>query len=112
MPTRRGFLKSAVAVAGLAGRRASAVPYSEPDIPMWTGFSPEGAFGQLCRDRLTRVHVPEFTEDFVLADIRGDTVRRFPEQSGDLSGRYIGALSSATGDELAAFWLNYARGRA
>ncbi len=38
---------------------------------------------------------PAYTEDFLLADVRPDPVRRFTEYSGDLSGRYLGALATA-----------------
>ncbi len=38
---------------------------------------------------------PAYTEGFLLADVRPDPVRRFTEYSGDLSGRYIGALATA-----------------
>ena len=38
---------------------------------------------------------PSFTEDFLLADVKPTAERRFTEYSGDTSGRYIGALSTA-----------------
>lgn len=38
---------------------------------------------------------PRFTEEFLLADVRPTAERRFTEYSGDLSGRYIGALATA-----------------
>jgi DUF1680 family protein len=38
---------------------------------------------------------PRFTEEFLLADVKPVPVRRFTEYSGDLSGRYIGALATA-----------------
>ena len=38
---------------------------------------------------------PSFTEEFLLADVRPTPERRFTEYSGDLSGRYIGALATA-----------------
>ena len=38
---------------------------------------------------------PRYTDDFLLADVRPTAERRFTEFSGDLSGRYIGALASA-----------------
>jgi DUF1680 family protein len=39
---------------------------------------------------------PAYTQEFLLADIRPEAVRRFTEYSGDLSGRYIGALATAS----------------
>ena len=38
---------------------------------------------------------PSYTERFLLADVRPTPERRFTEYSGDLSGRYIGALATA-----------------
>ena len=38
---------------------------------------------------------PRYTEALVLADVIPQPTRRFTEYSGDVSGRYIGALSSA-----------------
>ena len=46
--------------------------------------------------RLTSdIFKPEFTESFILADVQNspENVRRFNEYSGDLSGRFIEALS-------------------
>jgi DUF1680 family protein len=43
--------------------------------------------------RLTRTGIPAYTDDFVLADVTLDERRRFWNFSGDLSGRYIEALS-------------------
>jgi len=39
---------------------------------------------------------PAFTDEFLLADVRPSAERRFTDFSGDTSGRYIGALASAT----------------
>ncbi|HEY6491317.1 MAG TPA: beta-L-arabinofuranosidase domain-containing protein [Terracidiphilus sp.] len=39
---------------------------------------------------------PAYTEEFVLADVRPTPERRFTEYSGDVSGRYIGALATAS----------------
>ncbi len=40
---------------------------------------------------------PRYTQDLLLADVIPRDVRRFTNFSGDLSGRYIGALASAAG---------------
>jgi DUF1680 family protein len=37
---------------------------------------------------------PAFTEEFLLADVRPTPGRRFTEYSGDLTGRYVGALAT------------------
>src|SRR5210317_633160 len=59
---------------------------------------------QMAYNRLTGSNfIPEFTEEFILADVTLDTEnpRRFSEFSGDLSGRVIEVLSlTAQGEEL------------
>jgi hypothetical protein len=48
---------------------------------------------RLTADRLLRGKTPAFTSEFILADVTEDASRRFAEFSGDLSGRYLGALA-------------------
>jgi hypothetical protein len=43
--------------------------------------------------RVLRGDQPTFSDDFVLADAVPQHVRRFTEFSGDVSGRYLGALA-------------------
>jgi DUF1680 family protein len=50
---------------------------------------------ELTLDRVLHGGPPVFTDDFVLADAVPQHVRRFTEFSGDVSGRYIGALAVA-----------------
>lgn len=50
---------------------------------------------ELTLDRMRRGGPPVYTDDFVLADAVPQHVRRFTEFSGDVSGRYIGALAVA-----------------
>ena len=38
---------------------------------------------------------PKYSDDFLLADVKPTAERRFTEYSGDLSGRYVGALATA-----------------
>src|ERR1035438_4276562 len=38
---------------------------------------------------------PAYTDELLLADVRPSPVRMFTEFSGDVSGRYIGALATA-----------------
>ena len=45
--------------------------------------------------RVLKGDSPAYTEEFLLADVRPTAGRRFTEFSGDLSGRYIGALATA-----------------
>jgi DUF1680 family protein len=61
-----------------------------------TGAIPAGELAEriaLSAGRLTRGKVPEFTHEFILADVALEPPRRFNEYSGDLSGRYVEALS-------------------
>lgn len=50
---------------------------------------------ELTLNRVWHGGSPVFTDDFVLADAVPKHVRRFTEFSGDVSGRYIGALAVA-----------------
>jgi DUF1680 family protein len=50
---------------------------------------------ELTRDRVLRGGPPVYDDTFVLADAVPQHVRRFTEFSGDVSGRYIGALAVA-----------------
>jgi DUF1680 family protein len=51
---------------------------------------------RLTLDRvLTGVH-PPYSAEFVLADAKPESGRRFTEYSGDVSGRYVGALALAS----------------
>ncbi len=49
---------------------------------------------ELTLDRVLHGGPPVYTDDFVLADAVPEHVRRFTEFSGDVSGRYIGALAT------------------
>lgn len=51
---------------------------------------------QLCLHRTLHGSNPAYTPDFLLADLSGTPGRRFTNFSGDLSGRWIGALSIAS----------------
>jgi hypothetical protein len=63
-----------------------------------------GAAAMLAGDLTERLHLtitrvlegsaPRFDERFILADASAQPGRRFTEFSGDVSGRYIGALSA------------------
>ena len=60
------------------------------------GMAPAGELAdriRLTSDRLTSKGLPRYTRDFILADVGLDRQRRFTEFSGDLSGRYVEALS-------------------
>src|SRR5664279_1180197 len=47
----------------------------------------------LTRDRVLHGKNPAYTVDFILEDIRATPGRRFTNFSGDVSGRWIGALA-------------------
>ena len=49
---------------------------------------------ELTLDRVLHGGPPLYTDDFVLADAVPEHVRRFTEFSGDVSGRYLGALAT------------------
>lgn len=49
---------------------------------------------ELSRDRVQHGGPPNYTDDFVLADAVPRHERRFTEFSGDVSGRYLGALAT------------------
>jgi DUF1680 family protein len=93
---RRNFVQAAVAVPWVAARGEWASSAS-----VSAGSSPTAARGMLAgRFRLTLERVlegggPAYTPAFVLADARPTAERRFTEFSGDVSGRYIGALATA-----------------
>jgi hypothetical protein len=59
---------------------------------------------EMDRDRMLHGGIPQFTNDFILADVtlRPDYPRRFTNYSGDLSGRYIEALACMPGDNTKA----------
>ncbi|HUX28934.1 MAG TPA: beta-L-arabinofuranosidase domain-containing protein [Terracidiphilus sp.] len=98
---RRNFVK-AVAMAPLlaeqtpfalaslpAGVPGRGVEESESQMPMRDRF-------ELTLRRVLQGDSPAFTEEFLLADVRPTPERRFTNFSGDTSGRYIGALATAT----------------
>ncbi len=98
---RRNFVKA----AALAPLVAGGAPLSFALLPAQAsglGAAQLESRGPL-RDRfeltLRRVlqgDSPAFTDEFLLADVRPTPERRFTDFSGDTSGRYIGALATAT----------------
>ena len=104
---RRDFLKG-LAVAGAtdgAHRGAAGDPAARPaDTPAPPAAGMLAARMAASGRRLTAGVTPAFTPEFVVADVALSPPRRFNEFSGDLSGRYIGALAGApagSGDRLA-----------
>jgi DUF1680 family protein len=52
---------------------------------------------RLTRDRILHGTAPAYTPDFLLEDITATPGRRFTNFSGDVSGRWIGALATSAG---------------
>jgi DUF1680 family protein len=95
---RRSFVKAAALVPlSMAGVPASlALVEGEAQggsCPAMHGIA--DARFELTLRRVLEGDSPRFTEEFLLADVKPTDERRFTEYSGDLSGRYIGALTTA-----------------
>lgn len=100
---RRYFVKAAalVPLAPLAAGSsrlsfASAAP-EETGKDVWPGDAdaPLRMRYELTLRRVLSGDAPAYSEAFLLADVRPKAERRFTDYSGDLSGRYIGALATA-----------------
>ena len=97
---RRNFLTAAAASTSLLATRAPSFLAVVPDAEsnpsdVRSGDEPIRARYELTLRRALTGTSPAYTEDFLLADVRTTPGRRFTEYSGDLSGRYIGALATA-----------------
>ena len=97
---RRSFVKTAALVPLAAG--CAPLSLASPVESKQENAAADRASSAPMRDRyeLTLQRVlkgdsPAYTEEFLLADVRPTAGRRFTEFSGDLSGRYIGALATA-----------------
>jgi DUF1680 family protein len=98
---RRHFVKAAALVPLIAGGAPLAFASLPAVEAAKTPASPLShgdlhARYELTLQRVLHGHSPDITEDFLLDDVRPAAVRRFTEYSGDLSGRYIGALATAS----------------
>ncbi|WP_263355330.1 glycoside hydrolase family 127 protein [Acidicapsa acidisoli] len=93
-PLAAGNLRSAFAsgFSSSAESGKAAVSMAEQD---WPGTPIHDRY-ELTLRRVLEGRSPEYTEEFVLDDVRPAAGRRFTEYSGDISGRYIGALSTAS----------------
>ncbi len=96
---RRNFVKAAASVPlarafpARAETSQAATPVADPQH-----FQEKGDLDRRFNLTLRRVlhgDGPRYSEEFLLADVRPTAERRFTEFSGDLSGRYIGALATA-----------------
>jgi DUF1680 family protein len=96
---RRNFVKTA-ALLPLAAAAPHSFASLEPTNPVKSIKLPPSRGPLRERYELTLHRVlfgdaPAYTDEFLLADLRPEPVRRFTEYSGDVSGRYIGALATA-----------------
>jgi len=92
---RRNFLKAAAMAPMLLSSRMSLAGDSSPSAPGVSGpIQPDQRFDLTLR-RVLEGDSPRYTPEFLLADVKPTAERRFTEYSGDLSGRYIGALATA-----------------
>ena len=96
---RRSFVRVAASVPLAAGLRLRAA--SGEAAASRESMTRLGIHGDLDRRfnltlrRVLEGDGPRYSEEFLLADVRPKAERRFTEYSGDLSGRYIGALATA-----------------
>lgn len=84
-------------VMGIMVWSACSMPAAEPRAEIG-GFTPSGELAarmDLTHHRFDAVSEPAFTDTFILQDVALDpaTPRRFEEFSGDVSGRFLGALA-------------------
>ncbi|WP_321476478.1 beta-L-arabinofuranosidase domain-containing protein [uncultured Paludibaculum sp.] len=96
--TRRMLLGAATAVAPSLPRLFGAP--AAPAAPAVNAFSRRY---RLTIDRVRGKGIPEYSRKLVLADAIPEAGRRFTEFSGDVSGRYIGALASVAADRKEEF---------
>ncbi len=97
---RRNFVKAAALapIAAGAAPLALAVPFAadaEAGPAQTAAQGPEHDRFELTLRRVLHGDSPTYTQEFILADVRPTPERRFTEYSGDVSGRYIGALATA-----------------
>lgn len=92
---RRSFVKAISAAPLLLRGRSLAGSSSEAADPVLPPASEADQRFKLTLQRVLEGDSPRYTHDFLLADLKPTAERRFTEYSGDLSGRYIGALATA-----------------
>jgi DUF1680 family protein len=101
---RRQFIASTAALpfathaSLLNAERTSPAANTEPetrDNSTHAGELPYARY-QLALNRVLRGDSPAYTREFLLKDLTGATGRRFTNFSGDLSGRWIGALAACS----------------
>ena len=94
---RRNFVKAAVTAPLLLSSKGAFPAESNPGTSTPDGKSELDKRFNLTLRRVLQGDSPSYSAEFLLADVKPTAERRFTEYSGDLSGRYIGALASAAG---------------
>ncbi len=96
---RRNFVKAAASLPLITGLRGWATSNGNADAVARTQtFQAAGELDRrfdLTWRRVLDGEGPRYSAEFLLADLQPTAERRFTEYSGDLSGRYIGALATA-----------------
>ena len=97
---RRNFVKAAALIPLAAGAAplSLAAPFAADAGSVPAQKAAQGPLRDRFELTLRRVlhgDSPAYTQEFILADVRPTPERRFTEYSGDVSGRYIGALATA-----------------
>jgi hypothetical protein len=96
--SRRTFLKTttaALSYAAVLPKGGGAAASSSPPQPA-ESFIPSGVLAERLewtRLRLLKGRQPAYTDEFIVADVALKPPRRFNEFSGDLSGRFLGAVA-------------------
>ncbi|MGB6194216.1 MAG: beta-L-arabinofuranosidase domain-containing protein [Terracidiphilus sp.] len=98
---RRNFVRSAALLPlALRSKGLALAATAQGDGPSATvsatpSSSPLRDRYELTLNRVLHGDAPSYSEEFILADVRPTAERRFTEYSGDVSGRYVGALATA-----------------
>jgi DUF1680 family protein len=97
---RRRFLASTAALpfAAHASLLTADQSASPPSTQSKSALAPDPQFARykLTLNRVLTGTSPAYTREFLLKDLTGESGRRFTHFSGDLSGRWIGALASSS----------------
>lgn len=92
---RRNFVRSAALLPLALQSRRLALAAPDDRSSSTPSSSPLRDRYELTLNRVLHGDGPTYSEEFILADVRPTAERRFTEYSGDVSGRYVGALATA-----------------
>ena len=98
---RRKFLAASAALpfavrASALGEQAEPAQPAHPEKLSDSAGRPNFDRYHLTLNRVLEGAQPAYTHEFLLEDLRGEPGRRFTNFSGDLSGRWIGALAASS----------------